>query len=134
MTDVINVLTRKTSLRKACRDLQMADMEKLAGTLAELIAERQQEEAAAQEEQRERNEKLAALKKQIAESGFDLNELVQSMEPSATPKKVRASVKPKYEIKDTDGNVHQWTGRGRTPKVFQSYFDQGGSKEDCLIK
>jgi DNA-binding protein H-NS len=33
-----------------------------------------------------------------------------------------------------DGEMHQWTGRGRTPKVFQAYFDKGGSKESCLIK
>lgn len=134
MNEILNVLTRKTSLRKACKELELADMEKLAVTLAELIAEREEEEAAQLAEQRERNEKLAALKKQIAESGFDLEELVQSLEPSAAPKKARGAVQPKYQITDAEGTVHKWTGRGRTPKVFQVYFDQGGSKDDCLIK
>ncbi|WP_210397650.1 H-NS family nucleoid-associated regulatory protein [Motiliproteus sediminis] len=134
MSDIINVLTRKTSLRKACRDLQLADMEKLAETLAELIAERQQEEADRLEAQKQKLAKLEAIKKQIAESGIDISDLVESLDPAPAAKKPKGSVKPKYEIKDDKGEIHRWTGRGRTPKVFQAYFDKGGSKESCLIK
>lgn len=134
MSDVINVLTRKTSLRKACRDLQLSEMEKLAETLAELIAERQEEEAAQLEAQKEKLEKLEAIKKQIAESGIDISDLVESLDGAPAAKKTKGTVKPKYQIKDENGELHQWTGRGRTPKVFQAYFDKGGSKESCLIK
>ena len=133
MSDVLNVLTRKTSLRKACREISLADMEKLSENLFEMIEERKAEEAERLEEQKEKLEKLESLKRQIVESGIELSDLVDSLEGSLTPKK-KGTVKPKYEIQDADGNVHQWTGRGRTPKLFQEFFDQGGSKEDCLIK
>ncbi len=133
MSDVLNVLTRKTSLRKACKELSLADMEKLSENLLEMIEERKSEEAARLVEQKEKLERLESLKKEILDSGIELSELIDSLEGGAAPKK-KGSVKPKYEIRDAEGVLHQWTGRGRTPKVFQAYFDQGGTKEKCLIK
>lgn len=132
MTDMLNVLTRKTSLRKACKDLSLAEMEKLSESLLELIEERREEEVARQEEEKEKREKLEAIKRDMAESGIDIGELMQSLE-GAAPKKKKGTVKPKYQITDSEGKVHQWTGRGRTPKVFQEYFDQGGTREESLI-
>ncbi|MCW8886583.1 MAG: H-NS histone family protein [Motiliproteus sp.] len=134
MSDVLNVLTRKTSLRKACRDISMAEMEKLAENLSEIIEERKVDEAARLEEQKEKLAKLETLKKEILESGLDLAEIVESLESTGSTGKKKGTVQPKYEIRDSDGELHQWTGRGRTPKVFQQFFDQGGSKEECLIK
>ncbi len=133
MSDVLNVLTRKTSLRKASRELSLAEMEKLAENLAELIEERKEAEVALLAEQKEKLAKLESLKKEILSSGIDLADLVESFE-GAAPTKKKGSVKPKYEIKDANGELHQWTGRGRTPKVFQEFFNQGGTKEQCLIK
>lgn len=132
MSDILNVLTRKTSLRKASKELSVSELEKLAENLADIIAERQQEEAAAQAEQAQKQASIDAIKKQMAENGVDLTDLLAALEGTATAKP-KGSVKPKYQIKDADGNLVQWTGRGRTPKVFQDFFDQGGSKEDCLI-
>lgn len=132
MSDILNVLTRKTSLRKACKELSASDLEKLFENLSELIGERKQEEAATEAERAQKQVNIDAIKKQMAESGVDLNDLLATLEVAPTVKS-KVAVMPKYQIKDGDGNILQWTGRGRTPKLFQAYFDQGGSKEDCLI-
>ncbi|WP_207063734.1 H-NS family nucleoid-associated regulatory protein [Motiliproteus sp. SC1-56] len=133
MSEILNVLTRKTSLRKACKELSLAEMEKLSENLLELIEERKEEEAARLEEEREKREKLEQIKREMAESGIDIGELMESLEGAAPKKRTKGTVKPKYQITDSEGKVHQWTGRGRTPKVFQKFFDEGGSKEECLI-
>ncbi len=133
MSDVINVLTRKTSLRKACKEISLADMEKLAESLADLIEERKEEEVKVAAAEKEKLAKLEALKAEMQSAGIDISELLAAME--STPKaKKKSTVEPKYQVTDDQGNVHKWTGRGRTPKVFQAYFDKGHSKEDCLIK
>ncbi|MEH6470753.1 MAG: H-NS histone family protein [Halopseudomonas sp.] len=132
MSDILNVLTRKTSLRKACKELSASELEKLFENLSDLINERKQEEAAIEAERAQKQASIDAIKKQMADNGVDLNDLLATLEaaPAAKPK---GTVKPKYQIEDGEGNILQWTGRGRTPKLFQQYFDQGGSKEDCLI-
>lgn len=132
MSEILNVLTRKTSLRKACKDLSVSELEKLFDNLNGLIDERKQEEAAVEAELAQKQASIDAIKKQMADSGVDLNDLLQVLEASSASKP-KGTVKPKYQIEGPDGKVLQWTGRGRTPKLFQEYFDQGGSKEDCLI-
>lgn len=133
MSEVINVLTRKTSLRKACKEISLADMEKLAESLSGLIEERKEEESKMAAAQQEKLAKLEALKSEMQNAGIDISDLLASMEavPKAKPK---STVAPKYQVTDDEGNVHKWTGRGRTPKPFQAFFDKGHSKEDCLIK
>ena len=35
---------------------------------------------------------------------------------------------------DDEGQVHEWSGRGRTPVAFKEYFEKHGvSKEDTRI-
>lgn len=133
MSDVLNVLTRKTSLRKACKEISLNDMEKLAESLSALIEERKEEEKAVAAEQQEKLAKLEAIKAEMLNAGIDISDLLATMDSSSAPKK-KSTVKPKYQVTDAEGNVHLWTGRGRTPKPFQAYFDKGHSKEDCLIK
>lgn len=41
-------------------------------------------------------------------------------------------VAPKYQISH-EGQIKQWTGRGRMPVVFKEFLDQGGNLEQCLI-
>ncbi len=133
MTDAITALTRKTSLRKACKELSLAEMEKLAANISDLLEERKAEEAAKREADQEKQQKIEALKKEFLDAGIEISEFLDSIQGATTTKK-KAAVKPKYEIRDENGELHQWTGRGRTPKVFKAYFDKGGRKEDCLIK
>ncbi len=132
MSEVLNVLTRKTSLRKACKELSASELDKLVGNLSDLIGERKQEEQAMEAQRAQKQASIDAIKKQMADNGVDLNDLLAVLEASPAVKP-KGTVKPKYQIEDSEGKVLQWTGRGRTPKLFQEYFDQGGSKDDCLI-
>lgn len=53
--------------------------------------------------------------------------------PAATKKAgKRSTVPPRYRL-ELDGQEHLWSGRGRTPKVFQAYFNAGNSRESCEI-
>jgi DNA-binding protein H-NS len=132
MGEILNVLTRKTSLRKACKELSASELDKLFENLSDLISERKQEDAAMEAERAQKQANIDAIKKQMADAGVDLGDLLATQEaaPAAKPK---GAVKPKYQIDDGEGGMLLWTGRGRTPKLFQAYFDKGGSKDDCLI-
>lgn len=134
MSDVLKILTRKTSLRKACKEITLADMEKLAETLSDLIEDRKEEESKFAAAQQEKLAKLEALKSEMQSAGIDISDLLASMEAAPKAKKAKSTVAPKYQVTDAEGNVQKWTGRGRTPKAFQAFFDKGHSKEDCLIK
>ena len=95
MSEVINVLTRKTSLRKACKELSLEEMEKLAGNLSALITEKKAEEKAKQAADKERNAKIESLKKELVNSGIEINDLVAAMQGAGAGKKKKTGkVKP----------------------------------------
>ncbi|WP_210396632.1 H-NS family nucleoid-associated regulatory protein [Motiliproteus sediminis] len=133
MSDSIQLLLRKNSFRKAAKDLSVAELEKLLTNAQEVIEERAAEEAAAAEANKEKKQKIEELRKAMAQAGISAEELEAAIGGAKAKSATKGSVKPKYQIEGVDGNIVQWTGRGRTPKVFQEYFDNGGSKEDCLI-
>ena len=119
MGEILNVLTRKTSLRKACKELSASELDKLFENLSDLISERKQEDAAMEAERAQKQANIDAIKKQMADAGVDLGDLLATQEaaPAAKPK---GAVKPKYQIDDGEGGMLLWTGRGRTPKLFQA--------------
>lgn len=128
MSDFIKTLTRKNSLRKQCQELEVADLEKIVADLATIIDEKVQQELAVEKEAEEKAAKIDEIRKSLDAAGLDLSDLMAIPELSSK-KKVAA----KYRLTDESGQVHEWSGRGRTPLVFQKFFDEGNSKEDCLI-
>nr|WP_067298818.1 H-NS family nucleoid-associated regulatory protein [Marinobacterium profundum] len=131
MSDFVKVLTRKNSLRKQCQDLSVSDVEKLLTDLSEILEERHAEEAQAQVAEQQRMKKIAEIRKRMDEAGIGLDDL-KAIKASEGPKR---KVEAKYRIKDAGGAVHEWSGRGRTPVVFNEYFEKHGvTKEDTLIK
>ncbi len=128
MTDFAKLLTRKNSLRKQCQVLASADIEKAIADLAEILEEKLEQENALLAEEQERLEKIEAIKQSMLEAGVDLNDLMTLVD---TP--VKKKVAPKYQVTDENGELHQWSGRGRTPVAFQAAFAAGKTKEDCLI-
>ena len=132
MTDSIQKLLRKTSFRKAAQELSMDELQKLLSNIQDTIGERTAEEAQRAESDQARQQSIADVKNAMAQAGISLDEL-QGALGNLKPKKTKGSVAPKYQIEDADGNVVQWTGRGRTPKIFAEFFENGGSKDDCLI-
>lgn len=132
MTDSIQKLLRKTSFRKAAQELSMDELQKLLANVQNTIEERAAEETERVEADKARQQSIAEVKKALADAGISVDEL-QGALGGLKPKKAKGSVAPKFQLKDADGNIVQWTGRGRTPKIFAEYFEKGGSKADCLI-
>ncbi len=129
MTDFVRILTRKNSLRKQCQELSIDELTKIITDLTDILEEHQTVEKERSEAEQLKAEKIEAIRKAMEDSGIgfeDLKELVP-----ATPKK---KVEAKYRV-IVDGVTHEWSGRGRTPVVFQQYFDDNNvTKESCLIK
>ncbi|MCP4594968.1 H-NS histone family protein [Neptuniibacter sp.] len=130
MSDFLKILTRKNSLRKQCQDLSVSELEKVISDLTVIAEDRRAEEEALAAAEQEKTAKIEAIRQSMKDAGVDINDLMALVGETAAPKK---KVSPKYRITDDEGNVHEWSGRGRTPLAFQAYFDKGFTKDDCLI-
>lgn len=65
--------------------------------------------------------------------GISLDDLLE-ME-KVTERKVKRAPRPaKYEFLDENGEIKQWTGQGRMPKMVKIEIDAGKSLDDFLIK
>ena len=124
--------SNKAKARAAGKELSIPQLENLIAGFNNALTILKEEEAAREAERAEKVERAADLMKAIAESGLTLEEIAALSAPRAMPTKGR-TVEPKYRLV-VDGEEHLWTGRGRTPKVFQEYFDAGNSRESCEIK
>lgn len=124
----------KTRAKSEARRLPFADLEKLIASLNEaLTAEK------AKEEKKQERDRLASIEKinnLLAESGLKPEDLKKKPKTRGKRKAAkttkRAKVPPRYRLV-IDGNEYLWSGRGRTPRVFQEYFDAGNSRESCEI-
>jgi DNA-binding protein H-NS len=129
MTDFVRTLTRKNSLRKQCQELSIDELSKIIADITDIYEEHKAIEKERSEAEFVKAQKIEAIRQAMADSGIgfeDLKELV----PSAPKKKVQA----KYRVV-VDDMAHEWSGRGRTPVIFQQYFDANNvTKESCLIK
>lgn len=129
MSDFSMVLKNRNRLKAAAKTLTYDELQKLKNDVESFIAERQ-----------EKQNKIEALKQMMKEQGLSAEDLIDAgivaqAEGSELKSKTksRKPVEPKYKVIDPQGETHFWSGRGRTPKAFQDYFDQGYSKDDCLI-
>ncbi|MEM5530019.1 H-NS histone family protein [Gammaproteobacteria bacterium AS21] len=129
MSEFVKLLTRKNSLRKQCQDLTTEDLAKIIADLTDIYEEHKTIEDARIEAEQIKNKKIDAIRKAMEESGIGFDDLKETV-PVVAKKKVAA----KYRVV-IDNISHEWSGRGRTPLVFQQYFDQHNvTKESCLIK
>ncbi|NRA21044.1 MAG: H-NS histone family protein [Oceanospirillaceae bacterium] len=129
MTDFVRMLTRKNSLRKQCQDLSTEELSKIIADLGDILEEHQAQELARTEAEKIKALKIEQIRQAMLDSGIDYADLKEII-PNVVKKKVLA----KYRVV-VDGNTHEWSGRGRTPVVFQQYFDaNNATKESCLIK
>lgn len=128
MSDFIKTLLRKNSLRKQCQDLSVSEIEKVLADLGDILEERQVEEASRAAEQQAKIAAIEDIRNTMRSAGVDLSDLMGMVE-SAAPK---VSVKAKYQITDSHGEVHSWSGRGRTPTVFAEYMAHKGISKDQL--
>jgi len=129
MTDFVRILTRKNSLRKQCQELSTDELSKIITDLGDILEEHKAQELAKSEAEQEKAAKIEAIRKAMQDSGIGFEDLKEIV-PTVVKKKVQA----KYRVV-VDDITHEWSGRGRTPVVFQQYFDaNNATKESCLIK
>lgn len=129
MSDFIKTLTRKNSLRKQCQELAVSEIEKVIADLTDIMESKRADEVAEREAVEQKLAKIEAIRKEMESAGLDMSDLMDTVEVSS-----RKKVAPKYRIVDENGEEHEWSGRGRTPLVFQKFFDAGNSRDDCLIE
>lgn len=98
------------------------------------MEERREADELEQLERAEQEEKMAAIAKQIAQEGIDVEELVRALagETKAKQSTKRAPRPAKYKYMD-NGKEKTWTGQGRTPAAIQTQLDAGKSLDEFLI-
>ena len=138
MTEANSLKSIAKSKAAATRAVKSLDSQQLEHALANLTAAaetiKQRESLRAQ---RKKEAAVKKLKSMMDELGISAADITGSSKPKtngkrATGPKKGNKVAPKYQI-TVDGVTHQWTGRGRTPVVFRSHVENGGSLDDCLI-
>ena len=133
MEDLQKILLHRKRLNAVLKQMSTADFEKVVKDVNALFEIRLAEEAEMQQARQEKLERLEKIKSLMDQDGLTLEDLVEVSQPETTKSAETRTVEPKYRVIDANGEEHLWTGRGRTPKVFQAHFDQGNSKESCLI-
>ncbi len=132
MSEFADIARNKNRLRAACKDLSVEQMQTMADNLAEFVSKRAEEEAAAQAAMAEQVAKKQEILAAMRAAGLSPEDFAAEEAPVKV-KKPRKPVAAQYRVTDANGEAHEWSGRGRTPKVFQAYFDNGGSKDSCRI-
>ena len=135
MENFLKLVTNRNTLKSLTKNFYLNELEKFANHLEIIINQRKEKEAMLLEQNKEKIKNIEHIKEQLSRQGLTVNDLLGDSLQSAikNPVKVRNKVLPKYRLSDSDGTVHEWTGRGITPKVFQQHFDRGYSKESLLI-
>ncbi|ENY71449.1 H-NS family histone-like protein [Aeromonas diversa] len=134
MNEFLKVLLNIRSLRAACREMTLEQLNEGLEKLQSIVDERQQEAAASHAAQAEHLRKLQEFSEMLKEAGIDPSELVGS--PAATESKKkgakRAQRPAKYRYMD-NGTEKTWTGQGRTPAVIAKALEEGKTLEDFAI-
>jgi DNA-binding protein H-NS len=130
-----SIAKSKAAANRAVKSLDIQQLERALANLtaaAETMKERESLRA-----QRKKEVAVRKLKSMMDDLGISAADITGASKPKgngkrATGPKKGNKVAPKYKI-TVDGVTHQWTGRGRTPVVFKSHVENGGSLDDCLI-
>ncbi|TCK16416.1 H-NS family nucleoid-associated regulatory protein [Marinobacterium mangrovicola] len=126
--DFISTLRRKNSLRKAVKDLDSAQLEKVVSDLFDILEHAKAIEAYKEYEEQARIAAIHDIQRKMIEAGLSLKDFADLNESNSHPK-----VKPKYRLIGSDGKPNEWSGRGRKPVVFRDYEERGGNIEDLKI-
>jgi DNA-binding protein H-NS len=138
MNEGIALKSIAKSKAAANRAVKSLDIQQLESALANLTAAAEtMKERESLRAQRKKEVAVKKLKTMMDELGISAADITGASKPKgngkrATGRKEGNKVAPKYQI-TVDGVTHQWTGRGRTPVVFKSHVENGGSLDDCLI-
>jgi DNA-binding protein H-NS len=132
MSLLLELAGNKAKARAAAKELNVAQLENLIAGFNNALEKAKEEEAAQAEQQALKSARAEEIATLIAKSGLTMEEIALLSTPKAGAIKGK-TVEPKYRL-TVNGETHEWTGRGRTPKVFQKYFDAGNSRKSVEIK
>ncbi|MEJ6116410.1 H-NS family nucleoid-associated regulatory protein, partial [Aeromonas salmonicida] len=120
MNEFLKVLLNIRSLRAACRELTLEQLEEGLEKLSAIVAERQQDEVADRQAREEHQRKINEYTEMLKAAGIDPAELVGTVanEPAKAAKKGKRAPRPaKYRYLD-NGVEKTWTGQGRMPSAI----------------
>ena len=135
MAACLKVLLNIRSLRAACRELTLEQLEEGLEKLSAIVAERQQDEAADRQAREEHQRKINEYTEMLKAAGIDPAELVGTVanEPAKAAKKGKRAPRPaKYRYLD-NGVEKTWTGQGRMPSAIAKAVAEGKSIEEFAI-
>lgn len=123
-------LTKKTTLRTIIKDATNSQIEKIIANLNSILEERAEEEAKRKEALALKTEAIEKIKSAMKEANIDIADL--NIDPVSTQVSRGKKAEAKYAIVDEKGNRHEWSGRGRTPKIFDEYMARNAIEKDGL--
>jgi|GEM_PF-150331 len=157
-TSALAPFVKSTTMTRAeARKLPVDDLEKLIASLSRTLSSEK-----SKLEKKQAQERTATIRKVnalLAENGLQPKDLKKSSTKPKRKAKAKvptnpkaktaaaatkgkrtavkngrkpSSVPPRYRL-EFGGEEHLWSGRGRPPKVFKAYFDDGNSRESCEI-
>ncbi|WP_324021368.1 H-NS family histone-like protein [Aeromonas caviae] len=132
MNEFLKVLLNSRSLRAACRDLTLEQLEEGLEKLSAIVDERRQDESAERQAREEHQKKIAEYAEMLKAAGIDPAELVNTVAPENTKVSKRAPRPAKYRYLD-NGVEKTWTGQGRMPSVIAKAVAEGKSVEAFAI-
>ncbi|MDO2948027.1 H-NS family histone-like protein [Aeromonas simiae] len=134
MNEFLKVFLNIRSLRAACRELTLEQLQEGLEKLTGIIEERQQDEASERAAREEHQRKLQEYSDMLKAAGIDPNELVATVSaPSKAKSSKRAPRPAKYRYMD-NGQEKTWTGQGRMPSaIAKAVNEEGKSLEDFAI-
>ncbi|HDX8379627.1 TPA: H-NS histone family protein [Aeromonas salmonicida] len=135
MNEFLKVLLNIRSLRAACRELTLEQLEEGLEKVSAIVAERQQDEAADRQAREEHQRKINEYTEMLKAAGIDPAELVGTVanEPAKAAKKGKRAPRPaKYRYLD-NGIEKTWTGQGRMPSAIAKAVAEGKSIEEFAI-
>lgn len=140
MAEFLKTLLNSRSLRAACSNLTVEQIEEALRKLTQLHEDRKKAEALKLQEHAEYAQKVQNFLDQMKKDGINPVDLVGNIEVEKKPGRGGKGIKraprpPKYEYTDAStGEMRTWTGQGRLPSPIRKAIESGHALEDFLIK
>ena len=133
MSLLLELAGNKAKARAAAKELSVTQLENLIAGFNKALEKAKEDEAAKAELEAQKSARAEEIANLIAKSGLTMEEVALLSTPKAKAGATKGkTVEPKYRLTIQD-KTYEWTGRGRTPKVFQEYFNAGNSRKSVEI-
>lgn len=134
-SDLVDLSEKRALLKRIARQMPIDSTLKLIGALQAGLKLAEDDELKRMEEVAVKETAAIEIVEKMAEAGLTFDDI--STYSSMSNKKIKtrsiAKVEPKYRI-EVDGETHEWTGRGRAPRVFADFFEAHNvTKKDVAI-